>query len=75
MEHGIHVAISSDILPIGPLVGICAAVTRKGMPGTVFGAEEALSGCTPMQHALTQFPYALIAASITIAGFLMLAYV
>jgi len=43
MNHGIHVAISSDILPIGPLVGIYAAVTRKGMSGTVFGAEEALS--------------------------------
>jgi Na+/H+ antiporter NhaC len=32
------------------------------------------SGCTAMQHALTQIPYALIAALITIAGFLMLAY-
>lgn len=43
MDHGIHVAISSDILPIGPMVGIYAAVTRKGMSGTVFGKEEALS--------------------------------
>lgn len=43
IEHGIHVAISSDILPIGPMVGIYAAVTRKGMSGTVFGAEEALT--------------------------------
>jgi hypothetical protein len=43
MKHGIHVAISSDILPIGPMVGIYAAVTRKGMSGTVFGAEEALT--------------------------------
>jgi hypothetical protein len=43
MQHGIHVAISSDILPIGPMVGIYAAVTRKGMSGTVFGAGEALS--------------------------------
>ncbi len=43
MEHGIHVAISSDILPIGPMVGIYAAVTRKGMSGTVFGEEEALT--------------------------------
>ncbi len=32
------------------------------------------SGCTPMQHALTQIPYVLIAALITIVGFLMLAY-
>ena len=43
MNHGIRVAISSDILPIGPMVGIYAAVTRKGMSGRVFGAEEALS--------------------------------
>jgi len=43
MDHGIHVAISSDILPIGPMVGIYAAVTRKGMSGNVYGAEEALT--------------------------------
>ncbi|MCH8302922.1 MAG: amidohydrolase [Proteobacteria bacterium] len=43
MNHGIHVAISSDILPIGPMVGIYAAVTRKGMSGTVFGEEESLT--------------------------------
>jgi len=39
---------------------------------TVLTAQA--SGCTPMQHALTQFPYALIAAVITIAGYLALAY-
>ena len=43
MDHGVRVAISSDILPIGPMVGIYAAVTRKGMSGKVFGAEEALT--------------------------------
>ena len=43
MNHGVRVAISSDILPIGPMVGIYAAVTRKGMSGTVFGAEESLN--------------------------------
>jgi len=43
MNHGVRVAISSDILPIGPMVGIYAAVTRKGMSGTVFGEEEALT--------------------------------
>ena len=43
MDHGIHVAISSDILPIGPMVGIYAAVTRKGMSGKVYGADEALT--------------------------------
>lgn len=39
---------------------------------TVLTAQA--SGCTPMQHALTQFPYALIAALISIVGYLMLAY-
>lgn len=43
MDHGIRVAISSDILPIGPMVGIYAAVTRKGMSGRVFAAEESLT--------------------------------
>jgi len=43
MDHGIHVAISSDILPIGPMVGIYAAVTRKGMSGNVYGADEAIT--------------------------------
>ena len=43
MNHGIHVAISSDILPIGPLVGLYAAVTRKGRSGRVFAADEALT--------------------------------
>jgi predicted amidohydrolase YtcJ len=43
MDHGIHVAISSDILPIGPMVGLYAAVTRKGRSGRVFGADEAIT--------------------------------
>jgi len=43
LDHGIHLAISSDILPIGPAVGLYAAVTRKGMSGRVFGAGERLS--------------------------------
>lgn len=43
MDHGIFMALSSDILPIGPMVGIYAAVTRRGMSGRVFGAGEALS--------------------------------
>lgn len=43
MRHGIHVALSSDVLPIGPMVGIYSAVTRKGMSGEVFGEEESLT--------------------------------
>lgn len=43
MDHGITVAISSDILPIGPMVGLYAAVTRKGMTGTIYGLDEAIT--------------------------------
>ena len=43
MRHGVVVALGSDILPIGPMVGLYAAVTRKGMTGQVYGAEEALT--------------------------------
>jgi len=39
---------------------------------TVLTAQA--SGCTPMQHALTQIPYALIAAVISLAGFVFLSY-
>ena len=49
MNHGIHVALSSDILPIGPLVGLYAAVTRKGMSGRVFAEEEALTMMEALQ--------------------------
>ena len=43
MDHGITVAISSDILPIGPMVGLYAAVTRKGMSGEIYGPDEAIT--------------------------------
>lgn len=36
-------AFSADVLPIGPLVGIDAAVTRRGMSGKVWGADERVS--------------------------------
>ena len=43
MDHGIFVALSSDILPIGPMVGIYAAVTRKGASGAVYAPDERLT--------------------------------
>jgi predicted amidohydrolase YtcJ len=49
MNHGIHVAISSDILPIGPMVGLYAAVTRKGLSGRVFAEDEALTMMEALQ--------------------------
>ncbi len=43
LDHRVFMAFSSDILPIGPMVGLYAAVTRKGMSGRVFGADERLT--------------------------------
>lgn len=51
IKHGIFMAFGSDNLPIGPLVGLYAAVTRKGESGKVFGPEEAVS----MKDALTMY--------------------
>jgi predicted amidohydrolase YtcJ len=43
IKHGIFMAFGSDNLPIGPLTGLYAAVTRKGESGKVWGPEEAVS--------------------------------
>jgi predicted amidohydrolase YtcJ len=51
MDHGIFVALGSDILPIGPMVGLYAAVTRKGMSGEVYGPEEKIT----MKEAITGY--------------------
>jgi predicted amidohydrolase YtcJ len=42
-KYGIFTSLSSDILPIGPLVGLYAATTRKGMSGAVYGPQERIS--------------------------------
>jgi Na+/H+ antiporter NhaC len=39
---------------------------------TVLTAQA--SGCTPFQHAITQIPYALIAAAISIVGYIAISY-
>ena len=43
MNRGITVAFSSDVLPIGPMVGLYAAVTRKGKSGAVYAADERIT--------------------------------
>lgn len=50
-RHGLFVALGSDNLPIGPMVGLYTAVTRKGMSGRTYGAEEAIS----IQDALRMY--------------------
>jgi len=51
IKRGIFMAFGSDNLPIGPLVGLYAAVTRKGESGKVYGPEEAVS----MKDAITMY--------------------
>jgi predicted amidohydrolase YtcJ len=51
IKRGIFMAFGSDNLPIGPMVGLYAAVTRKGESGKVFGPEEAVS----MKDAITMY--------------------
>lgn len=55
MRHGLFVAFGSDNLPLGPLLGIEAAVTRRGKGGQVFGAEEAMTVQEAIR-AYTRFP-------------------
>lgn len=43
LGYGIHMTFGSDNLPIGPMVGLYAAVSRKGPDGKQFGADEAVS--------------------------------
>jgi hypothetical protein len=50
-KYGIYMAFGSDNLPIGPMVGLYAAVTRKGESGKVYGAGEAVS----MKDAITMY--------------------
>lgn len=42
-KYGIFTSLSSDILPIGPMVGLYAATTRKGMSGAVYGPQEKIT--------------------------------
>jgi predicted amidohydrolase YtcJ len=50
-KYGLYMAFGSDNLPIGPMVGLYAAVTRKGESGKVFGPGEAVS----IKEAITMY--------------------
>ncbi|SMD06525.1 amidohydrolase [Novosphingobium sp. B1] len=43
IARGVNVVMSSDNLPIGPMVSLYAAVTRKGLTGHQFAPSEAIS--------------------------------
>jgi len=42
-KYNLFIAFGSDNLPIGPMVALYTAVTRKGQSGRVYGPEEAVS--------------------------------
>jgi predicted amidohydrolase YtcJ len=50
-KYNLFMAFGSDDLPIGPMVGLYAAVTRKGLSGAVHGPEEAI----PMREAIRMY--------------------
>jgi hypothetical protein len=42
IKRGIFLALGSDIMPIGPVLGLYAATTRRGMSGAVYAPDERL---------------------------------
>jgi len=43
LAYGVRLAFGSDDLPIGPMVGLYAAITRRGPDGKTIGPGEAVS--------------------------------
>jgi predicted amidohydrolase YtcJ len=56
-KHGLFIAFGSDDLPIGPMVGLYTAVTRKGMSGKTYGAEEAITIRDALRMYTANGPY------------------
>jgi len=50
-KYGLFMAFGSDNLPIGPMVGLYAAVTRKGESGKVYGPGEVVG----IREAITMY--------------------
>ncbi len=57
LDYGIFIALGSDNLPIGPLIGLYGAVTRKGLSGDVLGAEERVSMADAIRMYTKNGPY------------------
>ncbi|OBX37302.1 Na+/H+ antiporter family protein [Halomonas elongata] len=60
------------------VVGALLSASSFGSHACFFSDSSVLSaqgsGCLPMQHGLTQLPYALLGALVTAAGFLALGF-
>lgn len=57
LGYGLFMTFGSDNLPIGPMVGLYAATTRKGPSGTVYGAEEKVSMVDAIRMYTRNGPY------------------
>jgi Na+/H+ antiporter NhaC len=59
-------------------VGALLSASAFGSHACFFSDSTVLtatgSGCTPMQHALTQLPYVMIGATLAVISFLFLGY-
>ncbi|MBL1273679.1 MAG: Na+/H+ antiporter NhaC [Marinobacter maritimus] len=59
-------------------VGALLSASAFGSHACFFSDSTVLSstgsGCTPMQHALTQFPYAMIGAGLAFVSFIIMGY-
>ncbi|MDN3555570.1 Na+/H+ antiporter NhaC family protein [Halomonas maura] len=64
--------------PMPLVVGALLSASSFGSHACFFSDSSVLSsqgsGCLPMQHGLTQFPYALLGALLTAGGFVVLGY-
>jgi len=56
-KFGLFVTFGSDNLPINPMIGLYAAITRKGPSGRVHGASEAVSRATAIRMYTANGPY------------------
>ena len=84
---GVFVIILPIVVSLGQNLGTdMALVIGATLSASTFGSHACFysdatvltaqaTGCTAMQHALTQIPYALIAAAIAVVGYLILGYV
>jgi len=73
----IPMALAMDMsMPL--TVGALLSASAFGSHACFFSDSTVLSaqgsGCTPMQHGLTQIPYALLGAAFAFAGFIMLGF-
>lgn len=66
---------SDPALVIGATISASTFGSHACFDSDTTDLTDKATGCTPLQYALTQFPYALIAALAAVLGYLLLAWV